>query len=245
MPRRVISSEIADNRFGLGLQFSETHEVRMACYDRTGTTLPPAVVEACVAADGVILRREFMTLYPPVSDGGVNIQVPSVNASIYMQTCDCIACRAGIPLSRNGLDVLIVRENTGVLCRPQPVRRIQRSSAHTGHTALSLRLITEKASRRIAKVAFEHARARRGHVTVIGKRHVMQVTDGLFVATVEERSPPISGCRVAGEMDIDAMAADLYLRRSGSMFCSPPTCSVTFCRTKRRRWRAAWGWPER
>ncbi|BBX32855.1 isocitrate dehydrogenase [Mycolicibacterium mageritense DSM 44476 = CIP 104973] len=202
--------DIADNRFGLGLQF-ETHEVGMACYDRTGTTLPPAVVEACVAADGVILGPGGMTLYPPVSDGGVNIPGTIRKRLDLYANLRPSRARAGIPLSRNGLDVLVVRENTEGFYADRSLFEGYGEFRPTPDTALSLRLITEKASRRIAKVAFEHARARRGHVTVIGKRHVMQVTDGLFVATVEEVAADYPDVELR-EMDIDAMAADLYLR---------------------------------
>src|SRR3546814_17010130 len=81
----------------------------------------------------------------------------------------------------------------------------------TADVALSLRVITSKASRRIAEVAFEMAAARRKHVAVIGKRHVLQTTDGLFmqeVERVETQHPDIT----LRERDGDDMAAEIYTR---------------------------------
>jgi isocitrate dehydrogenase (NAD+) len=46
----------------------------------------------------------------------------------------------------------------------------------------SLKIITEKASTRIARFAFEHARARgRRQVTAIHKANIMKLSDGLFL----------------------------------------------------------------
>ncbi|HEV7394780.1 MAG TPA: isocitrate/isopropylmalate family dehydrogenase, partial [Burkholderiales bacterium] len=81
----------------------------------------------------------------------------------------------------------------------------------TEDVALSVRKITAKASRRIAQVAFDYAQRRRKHVTAVGKRHVLQLSDGIFInqaTAVAKQFPDIT----MREMDIDAMAADLYTR---------------------------------
>src|SRR3546814_17308034 len=93
----------------------------------------------------------------------------------------------------------------------------------TGEVALSLRVITAKASRRIAEVAFEMAAARREHVTVIGKRHVPQTTAGLFmqdVAPIAARHPAITPT----EVDAESLHAEL---------CTPPHTFAVFLATKR------------
>lgn len=74
--------EVADEHFGLGLDF-DVHEVGMASLHRNGTTLPESVVDACVAADGVLLGPGGMTLYPPVDEEVSTFRVPS--ASVW--TC--------------------------------------------------------------------------------------------------------------------------------------------------------------
>lgn len=202
--------EVADEHFGLGLDF-DVHEVGMSSFRRNGTTLPEAVVEACVAADGVLLGPGGMTLYPPVDEGGINIPGTIRKRLDLYANLRPSRYRAGVPLSRNGLDVLIVRENTEGFYADRSLFEGYGEFRPTADTALSLRLITTKASRRIAEVAFDQARRRRGHVTVVGKRHVMKVTDGLFVSTVEEVAAGYPDVELH-EMDVDAMAADLYLR---------------------------------
>jgi 3-isopropylmalate dehydrogenase len=81
----------------------------------------------------------------------------------------------------------------------------------TPDVALSVRKITRQGSERIAKLAFEYAQRRSNRVTVVGKRHVLQMSDGLFMApayALAKANPDIT----LREMDIDAMAADIYTR---------------------------------
>jgi 3-isopropylmalate dehydrogenase len=60
-------------------------------------------------------------------------------------------------------------------------------------------------------VAFEYAQRRSKRVTAVGKRHVLQLSDGIFIReteTVAAQFPDVTW----REMDIDAMAADIYSR---------------------------------
>lgn len=202
--------EVADKTLGLDLSF-DVHEVGMAAHRRLGTTLPAEAIEACVSADGVILGPGGMSAYPPVDEGGVNIPGTIRKRLDLYANLRPSRHRAGVPLSREGLDVLIVRENTEGFYADRSLFEGYGEFRPTADTALSLRLITARASRRIAEVAFEQARLRRGIVTMVGKRHVMKVTDGLFMATVSEVAEQYPDVQLR-EMDIDAMAADLYLR---------------------------------
>jgi 3-isopropylmalate dehydrogenase len=202
--------EAVDESRGLGLEF-DVHEVGMASYRRSGTTLSSGVVEACVAADGVILGPGGMSAYPPVSEGGVNIPGTIRKRLDLYANLRPSRHRAGVPNSRDGLDVLVVRENTEGFYADRSLHEGYGEFRPTPDTALSLRLITARASRRIAKVAFEHATQRRGVVTMVGKRHVMQVTDGLFMDSVAEIAADYPDVELR-EIDVDAMAADLYLR---------------------------------
>jgi 3-isopropylmalate dehydrogenase len=81
----------------------------------------------------------------------------------------------------------------------------------TEDVALSVRKITRQGSQRIARVAFEYAARRSKRVTVVGKRHVLQMTDGLFMAPAYELAKAHADITLR-EMDIDAMAADIYTR---------------------------------
>lgn len=204
--------DAADQRFGLNLVFDE-HEVGMASLRANGTTLTDTAIQACLDADGVILGPGGMSAYPPVSEGGVNIPGTIRKRLDLFANLRPSRFRTGVPQSREGLDVIIVRENTEGFYADRSLFEGYGEFRPTPDTALSLRLITTRASKRIAKVAFEQARRRGGTVTMVGKRHVMQVTDGLFmdaVAAVAADYPDIP----VYEMDVDAMAADLYLRPS-------------------------------
>lgn len=79
------------------------------------------------------------------------------------------------------IDMLFVRENTEDVYKGLEY-------AIGNDTTLCLRVITRKASERIAKKAFEMARLRNGKkkVTAIHKANVMRVTDGLFASVCRE-----------------------------------------------------------
>jgi isocitrate/isopropylmalate dehydrogenase len=199
-------------RFGLKLEFEE-HEVGMAAHRRTGTTLPEAALEAAMAADGVILGPGGMTAYPPLAEGGVNIPGRIRKRLGLFANIRPARSRPGVPKALPGLDCVIVRENTEGFYADRNMHLGPGEFMPTPDVALSVRLITAEASRRIAEVAFGIAERRRRHVTMVGKRHVLQVTDGLFmreVRAVAERHPGVT----LREVDIDAMAAELYTRPS-------------------------------
>src|SRR6476620_6969400 len=85
-----------------------------------------------------------------------------------------------IPTRYPGVDLIIVRENT--------------ESLYSGieHEVVpgvveSLKIITEKASTRIARFAFSYARnEQRKQITVIHKANIMKMSDGLFLRCFEE-----------------------------------------------------------
>jgi 3-isopropylmalate dehydrogenase len=200
----------ADRRYGLGLEF-EMHEVGMAAHRRYGTTLPQATLEAARSADGVLLGPGGMTAYPPAADGGINIPGTIRKSLDLFANIRPARARAGLPRAVDGLDCLIVRENTEGFYADRNLFEGYGEFMPTSDCALSVRLITAKASRRIAEVAFRMAEARRKRVTVVGKRHVLQMTDGLFMREVERVAAEYPRVSLA-EMDVDAAAAELYTR---------------------------------
>jgi 3-isopropylmalate dehydrogenase len=199
-----------DARYALGLSF-DIQEVGMAAHRRLGTTLPAEAFEAARAADGILLGPGGMTEYPPLSEGGVNIPGAIRKRLELYANIRPARSRPGVPKAIPGLDCVIVRENTEGFYADRSLFHGVGEFMPTEDVALSVRLITAKASRRIAEVAFRVAAGRRKHVTMVGKRHVLQVTDGLFmreVRAVAEQHPGIT----LREIDIDAMAADIYSR---------------------------------
>ncbi|MBI5111255.1 MAG: isocitrate/isopropylmalate dehydrogenase family protein [Rhodovulum sp.] len=199
-----------DDVHRLGLDF-EIHEVGMASHRRCGTTLPDRVVEMARAADGVLLGPAGMTAYPPLSEGGRNIPGAIRKELDLFANIRPARARRGLPKAQPGLDCVIVRENTEGFYADRNLYLGYGEFMPTPDVAMSLRLITARASRRISERAFAIAETRRKHVTFIGKRHVLKVTDGLFWREVEQvaaQHPDVT----LREVDVDAAAAELYSR---------------------------------
>lgn len=105
-----------------------------------------------------------------------------------------------ISTSRPNIDLLIVRENSeGLYVRKE-------STEDT--TAIAQRIITEKASARIAHVACSWALRRQKHLTVVHKANVLPETCGLFRKTVLDVASNYTGL-IVDEMLVDAMALRL------------------------------------
>ena len=133
------------------------------------------------AADVIVVLRRKLDLY-------ANIRP----AKSYPNT----------PALREDIDLVIVRENTEDL--------------YTGEefivddSAVALRIITEKASKRIARHAFNTAiqRNRKKHVTCVHKSNVMKITDGLFAKSCESVAKEFSDVKF-DHMYVDACAMNL------------------------------------
>ena len=85
-----------------------------------------------------------------------------------------------MPALRDDIDMVIVRENTEDLYIGKEFS--------LGDSAVALKIISEYASKRIAKYAFETAKQRNSmkKVTCVHKSNVMRLTDGLFVKSCSE-----------------------------------------------------------
>jgi 3-isopropylmalate dehydrogenase len=200
----------AGTRYRTELVFDEI-AVGMASHARCGSTLTDAALAAAIEADGVILGPCGMTAYPPRERGGINVPGTIRKRLDLYANLRPARSRPGIPLARDGLDVLIVRENTEGFYADRNMYLGSGEFMPTPDVALSVRKITRQASRRIAALAFDCARRRRRDVTAVGKQHVLQMTDGLFMQEVyaaAEAHPEVA----FREMDVDAIAADIYLR---------------------------------
>lgn len=138
---------------------------------RFGTNLPRETIDS-VLKNGVALKGPTGT----VIGGGL----PSANVGLRKALDLYIALRPvrsvpGVKTRYENIDLVLVRENT--------------ESLYSGieHVVIpgvveSLKIITEKASTRIARFAFEHARARgRKKVTAVHKANIMKLSDGLFL----------------------------------------------------------------
>ena len=106
------------------------------------------------------------------------------------------------PSLRDDIDLVIVWENTEDLYTGQEFV--------INDTAVALRIITEKASKRIAKHAFQTAiqRNQKKHVTCVHKSNVMRKTDGLFAKSCKSVSEEFPDVKF-DEMYVDACSMNL------------------------------------
>ncbi len=99
---------------------------------------------------------------------------------------------------KEGIDLVIVRENTeGMYSGIEFMEGKE--------TAVALRIITGRASDRIARFAFDLAMRRRRHVTYVHKQNILKVSDGLFNRHVLSVARDFRRVKVDGA-HVDAMA---------------------------------------
>ena len=106
------------------------------------------------------------------------------------------------PALRDDVDLVIVRENTEDLYTGQEFE--------LEGSAVAMRIITEKASKRIAKHAFQTAIQRDGkkRVTCVHKSNVMRKTDGLFSKSCESVAKEFPDIKF-DQMYVDACSMNL------------------------------------
>jgi isocitrate dehydrogenase (NAD+) len=164
--------------------------------ERFGTPLPDSVLNA--------IRKNKIALKGPVTTP-VGSGFRSVNVAMRQQL-DLYACLRpckiypGVPTPFKAVDIVIVRENTEDLYAgiefemgAPDTTRLQELLAETKgnlvreDTSFSLKIISETASRRIVRFAFDYARTQqRKKVTAGHKANIMKFSDGLFLATARE-----------------------------------------------------------
>ena len=173
--------------------------IGFGAYQRFGAPLPDETVAAVRAADATLFGA---VTTPP--------DIPNYSSPIIRlrKTFDLYAnirpCRSiANPVSRPGIDMVIVRENTEDLY--VGIERLEEN----GEKAIGEMVITRKGSERVARAAFDLAR-KRGYnkVTIVHKANVLRQTSGLFRRTALEvaRDYPEIG---ADEMLVDSCAMEL------------------------------------
>ncbi len=137
-----------------------------------GVPLPPGLLES-IRRNKVALKGPVTT---PVGEGFTSVNVGLRKALELYANLRPVANLPGVRARFEHVDLVIVRENTEDLY------------AGLEHEVVpgvveSLKIITEHASTRIARFAFEHARANgRRRVTGVHKANIMKLGDGLFLA---------------------------------------------------------------
>ncbi len=149
----------------------ETQILGAQALETSGSTLPEAAIEA-MRRNKVSLKGPIMT---PVGKGFTSVNVGLRRALDLYANVRPVKALPNVKCRYPELDLVIVRENTEGLYSGLEHQVIP-------GVIESLRIVTEKASTRIAKYAFEYARDNgRKKVTAVHKANIMKMSDGLFL----------------------------------------------------------------
>ncbi|MCE7983803.1 MAG: isocitrate/isopropylmalate dehydrogenase family protein [Caldilinea sp. CFX5] len=151
-------------------------------FQAQGTALPAATMEGLRTCDGALFGAVSS---PSQRVAGYSSPIIGLRKHFDLYANLRPVVSAPVAGSQPNVDMLIVRENTECLYVKQE------RWADEGATAIAERVITRRASARIAHTAFQQARLRQARnphrqplVTVVHKANVLSLTDGLFRETV-------------------------------------------------------------
>ena len=170
--------------------------VGQGAQDKFGTPLPDYVLES-TKKNKVALKGPVTT---PIGTGFRSINV-ALRQSLDLYAC-LRPCKTypGVTTPFENVDIVIVRENTEDLYSGIEFARGTREGDRLATLILeatqremkkdsgfSIKVISETASRRIVKFAFEYARAnKRKKVSAAHKANILKFSDGLFLAAARE-----------------------------------------------------------
>jgi isocitrate dehydrogenase (NAD+) len=179
----------------------ERHDAGVTAVEKTGKTLPTELLDS-ITRNRVALKGPVTT---PVGSGFTSVNVGLRQALELYANLRPVMNLPGVTSRYQNIDLVIVRENTEDLY------------AGLEHVVVpgvveSLKIITAKASTRIAEFAFEYSRRLgRKKVSAIHKANIMKLSDGLFIESarnVAKRFPEI----VYDEKIVDAACMHLVMR---------------------------------
>lgn len=141
-----------------------------------GDPLPKDLIDS-IKSNKVALKGPVMT---PVGTGFVSSNVRLRRELDLYANLRPIRSLRGVPTRYERVDLIVVRENTEDLYSGLEHEVVP-------GVVESLKIITDRASRRIARFAFDYARREgRRKVTAIHKANIMKLSDGLFLNCFRE-----------------------------------------------------------
>ncbi|HEX8652065.1 MAG TPA: isocitrate dehydrogenase (NAD(+)) [Pyrinomonadaceae bacterium] len=149
----------------------ETHYAGAQALEKFGDTLPQELLESIVR-NKVALKGPITT---PVGKGFTSVNVGLRKSLDLYANLRPVRALPNVPSRYPELDLVVVRENT---------EDLYSGIEHVVVPGVveSIKVITEKASTRIARFAFEFARREgRKKVTAVHKANIMKLSDGLFL----------------------------------------------------------------
>ena len=201
LPGDGIGPEVAEatrrvlDATGVGFDW-EVCAAGLDAYESTGELLPKDTLDS-IRKNGLGLKGPITT---PVGSGFRSVNVAlrqELNLYANLRPGKSIK---GVQSRFQDIDLVIVRENTedtyaGVefdTGTPEAADVIKTINAHSkkqlaADSAITIKMTTEEASRRIVQFAFEYAKANgRRKVTAVHKANIMKFTDGLFLHVAQD-----------------------------------------------------------
>jgi isocitrate dehydrogenase (NAD+) len=179
----------------------ERHEAGVNAFKRFNQSLPIELLDS-IRKNKVALKGPVTT---PIAEGFTSVNVGLRKALDLYANLRPVRNLPGVESRFANVDLIIVRENTEDLY------------AGLEHEIIpgvveSLKIITEKASTRISRFAFEYARANgRRMVTAIHKANIMKLSDGLFLESSRKVSREFIDIAY-DERIVDAACMQLVMR---------------------------------
>ena len=160
---------------GLDVEW-ESYLAGVLALERHGSTLPAELLDS-IARNKVALKGPVTT---PVGGGFTSVNVGLRKALDLYSNLRPVWNIPSVPSRYENVDLAIVRENTEDLYSGLEHEVVP-------GVVESLKIITDAASTRIARFAFEHARKYgRKRVTAVHKANIMKMGDGLFLRCVKK-----------------------------------------------------------
>jgi isocitrate dehydrogenase (NAD+) len=179
----------------------ERHDAGVTAFKRYGQSLPGALLDS-IRRNKVALKGPVTT---PIAEGFTSVNVGLRKALDLYANLRPVRNLPGVQSRFSDVDLIIVRENTEDLYAGLEHQIVP-------GVVESLKIITEKASTRVAVFAFEYARKNgRKRVTAVHKANIMKLSDGLFLESTRNVSRDYSDISY-DERIVDAACMQLVMR---------------------------------
>jgi isocitrate dehydrogenase (NAD+) len=179
----------------------ETMDAGLAALGKEGVPLPPKVLES-VRRNGVALKGPTGT---PIGGGHRSVNVELRKTLDLYANVRPVHTMPGVKSRYEDVDIVVIRENT---------EDLYSGLEHVVVPGVveSIKIITEKASTRIARYAFDYARANgRKRITAVHKANIMKLSDGLFLDCCRKVAEEHKGAVTYDELIVDNTCMQLVL----------------------------------
>lgn len=156
------------------------YPIGLTSYEKNGSTLPKQTIEGLKNSDAGILGPLTTHVYEVEDENMINPSGKLRKDFDLYANIRPAKNYEGVPSLYKDVDLIIVRENTQGMYADRNLYYNTGEFMPDPDTVLSMRVVTRKASERIAKIGFELAKERKNKVTLVHKMNVLRKGCGLF-----------------------------------------------------------------